>query len=218
MLTVFVRSMLIYAILTVILRVMGKRQIGELEITELVAALLLSELAAMVIDDSEKPFLFGVIPIVCILLLEIIISFGVTKVNAFKKMLESSPSTLIRQGIPDEEELLKMRITLEELLGELRLKGVGCIDTVAYAILEQNGQLSVILKEEKKSEGARGIDHPLVIDGVLNKCACNMSGYDRSSVEKELQKRNCQLKDVFLLAVDDLGKITLIRKKRGNRK
>lgn len=212
MLTVFVRSVIIYILLALILRLMGKRQVGELEITELVAALLLSELAAMVIDDSEKPLLYSIIPILCILFIEVMLSFSVLKIPIFKKIFEAKPSILIRQGKLDEQELARMRISVEELLGELRLKGVGCIDTVEYAIMEQNGQLSVFVREENP----RGIDHPLVIDGMIDHNACQSANCDRAFIEKEAKKKKCRIEDIFLLTVDDTQKTTMIKKERKN--
>ena len=214
MLTVFVRSIAIYIVLAFILRLMGKRQVGELEVTELVAALLLSELAAMVIDDTKKPILYGIVPIVTILLLEVMLSFGVTKLSLFKKLFEAKPSFLIKDGKLDQQELGKMRITLEELLGELRLKGVGCIDSVSYAILEQNGQLSVILRAGEEEANGRGIDHPLILDGKISDFNCRLVGCDQTFVEKELEKHALRAKDVFLMTIDDSGKITLIPRKK----
>lgn len=210
MLTVFVRSVIIYILLALILRLMGKRQVGELEITELVAALLLSELAAMVIDDSEKPLLYSIIPILCILFIEVMISFAVLKLPLFKKIFETKPSILIRRGVLDEKELARMRISLEELLGELRLQGVGCIDTVEYAIMEQNGQISVFVRDENP----RGIDHLLVIDGKINRDGCQNAGCDDAFIEKSAKKSKCQIKDIFLLTADDQKRTTLIKKER----
>ena len=208
MLTVFVRSVIIYILLALILRLMGKRQVGELEITELVAALLLSELAAMVIDDSEKPLLYSIVPILCILFIEVMISFAVLKISLFKKIFEAKPSILIKQGKLDKQELARMRISLEELLGELRLKGVGCIDTVEYAIMEQNGQISVFVRDENP----RGIDHLLVIDGKIDHDACKTANCTQSFIDKAVKNQKCRIKDVFLLTIDDRQKITVIKK------
>ena len=210
MLTVFVRSIIIYILLAVILRLMGKRQVGELEITELVAALLLSELAAMVIDDSEKPLLYSIIPILCILFIEVIISFAILKLPLFKRLFEPKPSILIRRGELDLKELSRMRISIEELLSELRLQGVGCIDTVEYAIMEQNGQISVFVRDEN----SRGIDHLLVIDGSINQNGCEDAHCDRAFIEKRAKRANCRIEDIFLLTADDQKKTTLIKKKR----
>lgn len=213
MLTVFVRSVIIYMLLALILRLMGKRQVGELEITELVAALLLSELAAMVIDDSEKPLLYSIIPILCILFIEVMISFAVLKIPLFKKIFEAKPSILIKKGKLDKRELARMRISLEELLGELRLKGVGCIDTVEYAIMEQNGQISVFVREENP----RGIDHLLIADGQIDRDECESANCTQNFIEKTAKKERCSVKDIFLLTVDDQKKITVIKKEeKGN--
>ena len=208
MLTVFVRSIIIYILLALILRLMGKRQVGELEITELVAALLLSELAAMVIDDTEKPLLYSIIPILCILFIEVMISFAVLKISLFKKIFGAKPSILINRGKIDVKELARMRISLEELLGELRLQGVGCIDTVEYAIMEQNGQISVFVRDQNP----RGIDHALIIDGKIQKDAFQEADCSPSFIEKSVRKHKCRIEDVFLFTVDDRQNTTIIKK------
>lgn len=221
MLTILVRLVIVYILLALILRLMGKRQVGELEVTELVAALLLSEISSMVIDDAEKPLLFAAVPIICMLLLEIMISFGITKLPFFKKLFEAKPSILIKRGKLDQGELLRVRLPIEELLGELRLQGVANIDTVEYAIMEQNGKISVILREEYQpltpSDAGvqvkrRGVDHPLVFEGSISQFNCRLTGRNENFIKKELQKRKCRLDEVFLMVVDDADTVTVILK------
>lgn len=221
MLTILVRLVIVYILLALILRLMGKRQVGELEVTELVAALLLSEISSMVIDDAEKPLLFAAVPIICMLLLEIMISFGITKLPFFKKLFEAKPSILIKRGKLDQGELLRVRLPIEELLGELRLQGVANIDTVEYAIMEQNGKISVILREEYQpltpadagvQVKRRGVDHPLVFEGSISQFNCRLTGRNENFIKKELQKRKCRLDEVFLMVVDDADTVTVILK------
>ncbi len=221
MLTVVLRTAIIYIFLTLVLRLMGKRQVGELEVSELVSALLLSEIATMAIDDADEPLLYALIPILCILFLEVIVSFGATKLPFIKKIFAGRPSLLIVRGKLDQKELGRMRISLEELMGELRLKGAATLAEVDYAIMEQNGQLSVILKKDKQpltpgdinmTGTATGIDHALVVDGVVNESVCRKVGRNRQFILKTAKEQGCKLEDIFLLTVDDEGQTMLIKK------
>lgn len=221
MLTVFVRTVLIYIFLTLVLRLMGKRQVGELEISELVSALLLSEVATMAIDDAEEPLSYAIIPILCILFLEVIISFAATKLPFIKKIFESPPSILICHGQLDQKELGKVRMSVEELLSELRLKGVASVGEVDYAIMEQNGQISVFKKSDLQSYtrgdagcpvDKTGVDRLLIVDGEIKRENCRRMGYSEHKLEELLKKEKCRLKDVFLLAANDEGGTTLIKK------
>ena len=141
-----------------------------------------------------------------------IISFAILKIPLFKRFFEPKPSILIKKGKPDKRELAKMRISLEELLGELRLKGVGCIDTVEYAIMEQNGQLSVFVHDESP----RGFDRLLVCDGKIDLANCREANCDVAFIEKAAKKQKCQISDIFLLTVDDRKKVTIIQKDTKN--
>ena len=142
MLTILIRTILIYLILLFVLRIMGKRQIGELDLTELVITLMLSELAVEPITDGNIPLLYALIPILTLISLEILISFAETKSVFIKNILPEKPNYLIERGVLNQKELEKQRITMDELLCELRLKDISDIGDVYYAILERNGKLS----------------------------------------------------------------------------
>lgn len=131
--TIFARTVIIYILLLAVIRLMGKRQIGELEVSELVTTLLLSELASQPISDSNIPLLNAVVPILVLLTAEVILSYVLTKSKAAKKLLNGTPSILINKGVLDQKELNKSRISVEELMGELRLKDISDISAVNYA-------------------------------------------------------------------------------------
>ena len=144
MATCIIRTVIIYILLVLAIRTTGKRQIGELEISELVSTFLISELASMPIGNQEIPLSFAIVPILIIISLEVIISFCSTRSSVMKRIFLGSPSILIQRGKVKQKELSKARMSMEELLSQLRQNGVTTVEDADYAILENNGKLSVI--------------------------------------------------------------------------
>lgn len=221
MLTVFIRTVLIYFILVVSMRLMGKRQVGELQLSELTVTILLSEIAAAPLTDKNIPLAYAVCSILLLLSVEVILSYILLHHPAVKTVLTGKPSMLIRRGVLDQRELERQRLCLSELLCALRQKGIADIADVEYAIMEENGQLSVFPKAESspltpKTIGRKaredGISHALIIDRVIIQKNLDTVGWSREKLNKELSARKTKLSDVFLLAVDDRGGITLILK------
>lgn len=221
MLTILMRLIIIYTILIGTMRVMGKRQIGELQVSELVTTILLSELAAQPIADPQIPLIFAIIPIGALISIEVVISFAVTKIPFLKPIFDGKPSILISKGKLNTAEILRVRISLEELLSQLRIAGVADIGEVDYAILEQNGQLSVITKKHASPPSAddlkvkvseSGIAHALIVDSEVSDFNLKQIGRSRGWLEKRLSHYKIKLSDVMLFTVDDSGKENLIRR------
>ena len=148
MITIFIRTLIIYVILVFTMRILGKRQLGELEVSELITTILLSEIASLPIANQDIPLSYAIIALITIMSFEVSASFLTSKFPSLKNILSSPPSTLIYKGKINQKELEKNRISPEELISELRLKNITDISHVEYAILEQNGLLSVIPKIE----------------------------------------------------------------------
>ena len=225
MVTVLLRTVIIYTMLIGALRFMGKRQIGELEISELVTTLLISEIASLPIENSEYPILYAIVPIVTLLFVEILSSFLLIRFPLLKHLFSSRPTVLIKNGTPIEKELLRVRISPEELISSLRQKGVTEIGDVEYAILEPNGQLSVIERSGVRplcaddlglSLKERGITHILISNGRIDRYNEKMLKNGRALIKKALSDEGCRKKEVLLLLVNDLGEITLIKKTAPN--
>lgn len=219
MVTVFLRTVMIYVILVAAMRLMGKRQIGELQISELVVTLMLSELAVMPISDRDIPVSHAVIPILLLLSLEVISSFAQTKSLKLKKLFSGESTLLISHGKLDRNALAKNRIELEELLGELRLCGAFDISDVQYAYLEENGKLSVLLRESSSAVTPeqlgmqvreKGIAHAVIVDGRLTDTGLADAGRDERWLDGFLSKAGVEREDVFLLTVDDSGGVNLL--------
>ena len=206
MVSIAIRTFIIYVLLTISLRIMGKRQLGELNVSELVSTLLISEIAAIPIADPDIPILNAIIPLFFILSLEIILSTIKNKSEKLKNSFEGKPTYIIYKGSLLQEELTENRISINELLSELRCQGVGNIQDVEYAIIEQNGSLSVI--EKSKNDMA----HPIIIDGEILKNA--LKGIDKSEswLNAKLSSQKADVKDVFLMTVTDNGVVDIIKK------
>lgn len=206
MASIFVRTVIIFLSITVALKMMGKRQLGELEVSELVSTLLVSEIAALPIADPDIPLLNAIIPLLLIVSLEIIISSAKNKFEPLKKFIEGEPIFLIFRGELQRDALSDNRISINEILCEMRTMGIGDIGEVEYAILEQNGKLSVLKKgsEEKMA-------HAIIIDKKINEKTSNLIGYDTARIENELKKRGLNKDEIFLMTVTDNGEINIIK-------
>lgn len=215
MISLFFRTFLLFAFLTLMMRLMGKRQVGEMEVSELVTTLLLSEIAALPMEDTDFPVLYAIVPILVIFTFEVIITFLKTKWNPLKKLFESKPVFLIKRGVLDQKELGKNRISLGELLSELRIQGISTYGDAYYAILEQNGKLSVV-KRAMPDETEKGISHTLVSDGKLSKEAMKDLGLTEENVLALCRAEGATPEEIFLLLRDDAGTVTCIKKEETN--
>ena len=211
MASIFIRTILIYLLISISIKAMGKRQLGELEISELVSTLLISEVASLPIADPDIPLMNSIIPVILIVCLEIIISTVKNKSEKIKKYVEGEPAFLIYQGTLRQSELDKHRISINELLCEIRLQGVADINDVYYAILEQNGKLSVFQKDENVN-----FAHSIIIDEEINEEELKAVGYNKIWLKKQLEHHKVKLCDVFLMTVDDNGNTYIIKKDKKN--
>ena len=211
MASIFIRTFLIYVILIAMMRFTGKRQIGQLQVSELITAFLMSEIASSPITDSNIPILHAIIPITVILCLEVIASFLSTKSAIIKKFLEGKPSVVVRNGKPVQKEMAKMRMSVEDLFCQLRLKDTPSPAVVDYAIFEPNGQISVFPLENAPT--VTGIAHPVIVDGHIISYVLSDIGKDEKWLGKILEDKKIRdIKTVFLMTVDDGDAITVYRK------
>ena len=229
MTTVLLRTLLIYTVLELSMKLMGKRQIGEFQLSELVTTLFISELAVLPISDPQIPLLYVILPLSLVISLEVISSYISLKSGIVRRFLAGKPSVIIRRGKLDQRELLKLRISCSELLAQIRQKGFSDISDVYYAIVEDDGILSVFPRREKRPPNTDeltpngdagedipdcGIAHSLVIDGDIIEENLRASGKNRNYVEKELRRAGCRISDVFLFTCDDAGNTNIIKKER----
>ena len=219
MFSTVMRTIFVYFFLVLGVRLSGKRQIGQMQMSEFVTALLLSELATQPIVDPNAPLLSSIVPITILLCIEIFIPFLTNKIPKFKKIIDGAPNIIINKGIIDQNEMSHLRLSIDELLSELRLKDVDNINNVEYAILEENGQLSVFLKSDYQTvtksdlnikKPTEGIAHPLVISGSFSQFNLKLTGKSEDWVNSRL--KGGDIKDVLLFTVDDNDNINIIMK------
>lgn len=217
MVIAFVRTVILYLLIIVGIRLMGKRQVGELEPSELVLALIIADLAAVPMQDFGIPLLSGIIPILTLLSLTMIISILTMKSVTFRALICGRPSIIVENGKLKQAEMTKNRFTIDELMEELRMKGVTDISTVKYAILETNGQISVLLFGDQKPPIAKDMNVtpeeaglPLVIinDGRVLEHNLRLRGYEENWLEKQLKSHGVKRPNqVYLLTADELGRV-----------
>ena len=197
MASIFIRTIIIYLLLSFSMKIMGKRQIGELDVGDLISTLLISELAAIPIDDSNIPLLNALLPILFIVALEIIISSLKNKYSVLKKYAEGVPSFIIFKGRLLKETLKENRISINELLSEARVQGIFDIKEIDYCILEANGKISI----SKKQNASGNVAHPLIIDGQINKSELRLM--EMSENDLSSYTNGTDTKKIFLFTLDD---------------
>lgn len=207
MISILIRTIIIYLILNIMLKMMGKRQIGELEINELVSTLLISEIASIPISDTCTPLLPSILPILFIAALEVIISVIKNRYSPIKKIVEGSPVYIIYKGRLMQGALRENRISINELLTEMRTQGIGDINDIRYGILEQNGKISLL-----KNDTADSLAKPLIIDAVLDEETMKLEGINEEWIDKKLKERGLTKDMVFLMSVNGEGEISVITK------
>ena len=167
MLVTLVRALILYILIIVCMRIMGKRQLGELQPTELVITILLSEIAAIPMQDNALPLGNSIVAVLLLVALEVINSVVVLKSSKCRSLLQGNSLVVIRDGVVDQKQLKRLRFTMDDLFDQLRQKDVFDISDVRYAIVETNGQLSVMLKPEKETVTAEMADLPNETKGLL---------------------------------------------------
>ncbi|NLY76096.1 MAG: DUF421 domain-containing protein [Firmicutes bacterium] len=219
MLVLPVRTAILYLLVVVIIRLMGKHQIGQLQPFELVITIMISELAAVPMQDTDIPLLHGIIPILTLLLIQISLSLLTLKNETARRIICGGPSILIENGKINQAELTRLRYNLNDLLEQLRLKDMPNIADVEYAILETSGKLSIIPKSQKRPVNPEdlkletpyeGLPVTLIVDGVLKDKNLSRLNLTQDWLRDELNKYGLVSWDQVLLAsLDTTGRLFL---------
>ena len=221
MLISFLRTVILYSVLIAVIRLMGKRQLGEMEPMEFVVTMLLANLAAVPMQETGIPLLSGLVPILVVLSMELLLSVLVYHSVGARKLLCGKPVILMENGRLLQKNLKKTRITPDELTEFLRMEGVVDLSSVKYAILETGGQISVLpyakcKPANAKAAGVRVEDTPLPVtvisDGQLLEENLPKLGKDRGWVAAVLTNYGCTVRDVYLLTAEPSGKLYFCRK------
>ncbi len=224
MLTVISRTAILYLFVIIGLRLMGKRQIGEMQPSELVVTLLISEMAAIPLQDVSQPVLLGVAAISTLVFLEVVFSALALKMPRLHRIVSGSSRIVIRNGVIDQREMRELRINITDLVELLRDRDVYDISTVAYAIMETNGSLNVLLKTNAQTATKSDVGKicapaalplPVVSDGKWMPDAIKELDIDRRDIDKIIKQNKTTAEDIFLLSVDKSLNYTIVKKERG---
>lgn len=220
MIIVVIRTLILYAVVIAALRIMGKRQIGELQPSELVVAIMISDLATVPMESVDIPLLSGILPVLTLIMAEVITSYISLKSKLVRKFIIGQPSVVIYDGKINEQELERLRFNLDDLLEELRLNGCHDISDVAVAVIETSGKLSVIPRDNARPVTVEdmqltevrhdGLPCTVIADGRLNEYELKRSGKTESELVNELKKRGANnISEVFIASIDAEGELFL---------
>ena len=224
MLITFIRAVILYIVVLIVMRLMGKREIGQLQPFELAIAIMIADLAAVPMSELGIPITNGIIPILALLVMYMIISFLNMKSIKFRKIISGQPSLLIYRGKIDEQVLRRERITINELQERLRGENVFNLSDVEYAILETNGEVTVIQKPEKKNltpedfnitPEYEGIPYDLVVDGKIMEENLKAIGRDKRWLEKQLKTFDANPDNTLIATIDGKGDFFCQKKDEG---
>lgn len=193
-LTVLIRTIIFYILITLIYRFMGKREIGQLGIVDLIVSILIAELAAMSIDNYDESIFLSIIPIVLLVLIQVGMSYFSLKNTKVRDAFDGTPSVMINRGVINFKEMIRQRYNIDDLLTQLREQHVRTIEEVDYAILETSGKLSVF----KKKDGKFGeYPLPLILDGEIQKDTLIQIKKNENWISKTLKDENVELDNIF---------------------
>lgn len=217
MIVSFFRALILYVIVVIVMRIMGKRQIGQLQPFELVIAIMLAELAAVPMQNTGIPLINGIVPILTLLIAQVAFSFATLKSERIRGVICGKPSVLIEGGRLVEKELERQRYNINDLMEQLRSKSFPNIADVEFAILETNGQLSVIPKSQKRpavpedlklETNYEGLPVSLIIDGHIIAKNLHVMGLDEKWLQEELGKLGVNdTREVLYADLDTQGKL-----------
>lgn len=213
MLVLMVRTLILYSIVVLSMRIMGKRQIGEMQPSELVVAIMISDLASVPMQSIDIPLLSGIVPVLTLIVAEVLMSFVSLKSRPLRRLITGEPSIIIYNGHVNEQELEKLRFNTNDLLEQLRISGYPNIADVEVAVLETNGQLSIIPKAyartvtvedlELKKPKRECLPYMLISDGELNRTELSRSGKTEEWFRKTLKKRGISsYSEIFIASLD----------------
>ncbi len=218
---IIIRTLILYIFVTISIRLMGKRQIGDMQPNELVVTLLISEIAAIPLQDTSQPIISGVVAVFLLVIIEIIMSVLTMKFMRLRQILSGKSIIIISDGKIDQQAMRQVRLTVVDLIELLRAQEIFDISTVAYAVLEVNGNLSVLLKNSEQPVTAKqmGVKTqkdalllPVITDGKIIKDSLKAINSTKNDVEKILRSKSIKISEVFLMTLDRLGNYTITKR------
>ncbi|MDE6004065.1 MAG: DUF421 domain-containing protein [Oscillospiraceae bacterium] len=218
---VFIRSFILYLIVIFSVRLMGKRQLGELQPAELVITILISNIATLSLENINIPLLHGILPILALVCYEVLVSWISLKSVKIRRMISGSPKIIIRDGILDQNMLKNLRFSVDDLMIALRMSGIFFIEDVQFAIVETNGSVSVYQKsseqpatKEDVHTAKKNFNPPQVIiaDGQLREHALYSIGQDKKWLDMILRTADASIPEIFMMTADNACRYHIIKK------
>lgn len=227
MFIVFFRAVILYFIIIFSVRLMGKRQIGELQPSELVVTILMSNIATLPVEDISIPMIMGVVPIFTLVCLDVIVSHLSMKYRPLRKAISGSPKIVISDGRIDQQAMRDLRFSADDLMESLRSVQIFDINEVQFAVVETTGKMSVLQKKrsqplnsgdfanglEPQNKELDGSDPPVLVinDGKISPAAIKFLGFDKEWLGKILSKEKLSAQDIFIMSADSSGSYTIIK-------
>lgn len=208
MLIITIRTIFVYLLIIFCLRLMGKKQLGELQPSELVTTIMISNIATLALEDSAIPLLMGIIPILMIVSLDVIMSGIMLKSRKIRKIVSGTPKVIISNGIIDQGQLKNLRYTLDDVAEAMREQGIFDISQVQYAIVETNGKINFL----QKDEGSKNPPEIIIKDGEISEENLAITGLGEGWVKKILEKDGQKKAEVFVMSADSEGKHVIVAK------
>jgi len=223
LLVIFIRTIILYLVIVISLRIMGKRQLGELQPSELVITILISNIATLPIEDTNIPLLGGLIPILTLVCLEVFASILGIKSQRARKLISGTPTFVIKNGVIDQKKLRDLRFTTDDLMEGLREQSIFDIRDVDYAIVETTGKLSVFKVFDQQEVTAKMLkispkcssnspQTTVISDGKLIEDGMNYCNIDERFIANILKKNNCNIKDVFIMTCNRSRDYYIVKK------
>ena len=225
MLISIIRTIVLYAFVIFAIRIMGKRQISDMQPSELVATLIISNIASLPMQNTSQPFFSGVIPVVILVALEIITSAFMLKNSKFRRLICGNPIVVIRDGVILQNQMRRLRLSNEDLFTQLRQQDVFNIDDIQYCIVETNGSISVLKKPDKRQPTAENlkieiqdnkIQTVVINDGEILDNSLDLCQKDEDYLYKILKKEKKKVSDIFIMTLDGIGNYNIILKDKQN--
>ncbi len=216
-----IRTALMYVFVIFAIRIMGKRQLSDMQTSELVVTMIIADIASIPMQNTSQPLLSGIVPVLILVSGEIFISVLMMKIPVFRNLICGKPEIIIENGMLKQTMLKRLRLTTEDLSVLLRQQGVFCIEDVQYCIIETNGQISVLLKPEKRAPALEdlhlpakdtGIEAVIISDGELLSRSMALCDIDEVWINKTLAQENTRVDEVMLMTANRLKEYNIIKK------
>lgn len=216
-----IRTLLLYALIIVAIRLMGKRQISDLQTSELVVTFLISNIASIPMQNASIPLFTGLIPIIVLVVCEIVLSNIMLKSCKFRKFICGNPLIIINHGKINQKVMKELRMSTEDLFEQLRQLNIFKLEDVDFAIIETNGQLSIMKKPNKQQVdagmlglkvSAQELETVVISDGEISESSLSLCNLTKNWVQNVLKEKNLALKDVFIMTADKSKNFNIIKK------